>query len=336
MHSESAGGPQDPCVCQDFGIATRLFLRIPGIKLFEHPDSLISIFGCWILCAGKSRLVLELKDDIWSCSYCGQNFPSLRDLYNGRLSGLLAVINLWMIICIRQISFETRLGSKWPFIRSIGSWFVYITFFLFSGTLDSVPNPDTLVMMVTLWTLFEIGISRTILSLNMFSRLATRTKSSPLVVSSSCFLSTLVDLIVLLICCSLFTAWHPDIEIITVGNLILFLIAYLLLVIPSLVIAFFLSWLSRNYRDLKHALPWILRIMMLFTPIFHQALPERLNIVKNLAVLFPINLPFNILQTAQNKTTYFYFEQTFTYIAISLLFAYLLYSRNGIRWKIEN
>ncbi len=180
----------------------------------------------------------------------------------------------WRDVAVRYK--QTALGALWAVIQPFTSM---VVFTLFLGTLarvpsDGIPYPVFSYLGLLPWTYFAAAVTRAGASLVGHAPLLTRVYFPRALVPLAQTLAALVDFAIAGLVLGVLMAWYA-----------LGLAPSALLVIPlTLVVAataagigMGLSALNARYRDVQHALPFLMQLWMFATPVVYPAslVPER-------------------------------------------------------------
>jgi lipopolysaccharide transport system permease protein len=171
---------------------------------------------------------------------------------------------------------QTAMGAAWAIIQPL---FMMLTFAVFFGIFVGVPTdgmPHLLFFYSGLmpWTFFAGAVSNCSTSLVGSSNLITKVYFPRLIVPAASIGSGFVDL---LITCALLFGLAFFYRIPLSASALVFP----LLIVQTVVLAFALgAWLSAlmvKYRDIRHALPFVLQMWMFLTPIVYplSIVPEK-------------------------------------------------------------
>lgn len=196
---------------------------------------------------------------------------ALRELWNYR--DLLYFLT-WRDIKVRYK--QTAMGAAWAIVQPLFMMLIFAVFFgLFVGVpTDGMPHMLFFYCGLMPWTFFSGAVSNSSLSLVNSSNLITKIYFPRLIVPTASVGSGIVDL---LITCAILIG----IALFYGTPLSLNLLAFPLLILETLILATALgSWLAAltvRYRDIRHALPFVLQTWMFVTPIVYPltVVPEK-------------------------------------------------------------
>jgi lipopolysaccharide transport system permease protein len=165
---------------------------------------------------------------------------------------------------------QTALGVAWAIIQP---FFTMVIFSIFFGKLgripsDGIPYPLFAYAALVPWTFFAHGLNQSSNSLVTGAQLIKKVYFPRLVVPVAAVLSGVVDFIlafIVLLGMMLYYGLAPTANIV-------WLPAFLLLaLITSLGVGLWLSTLNVQYRDVRHAVPFITQFWLFLTPIAYPS-----------------------------------------------------------------
>jgi homopolymeric O-antigen transport system permease protein len=238
-----------------------------------------------------------------STAFSGQD---LRDAWNYR--------ELLWILALRDVRVrykQASLGIAWALFQPLAQMAIFtIVFNRFAGIQSDSPVPYSVFCFagLTVWGLFSSGLSHATDSLLNSSNLVTKVYFPRVVVPLASILTSVVDWAI---------AFILLIALMLIKGVALH--AGLILAIPIAGIAslcaaalgIWLSALNLQFRDVRHALPFLIQILVYATPVFYPItmIPERYRFLLALnpmaavvdgfrAALFGTAIPFLPLATA--------------------------------------
>lgn len=163
---------------------------------------------------------------------------------------------------------QTAMGAAWALIQP---FFLMLTFAVFFGLLIGVPTdglPFTLFFYCGLmpWTFFAGAINAGSGSLLGSSNLITKVYFPRVIVPAAAVGALLVDLLitlVLLIGLGIYYGTHLT------RNVAMLPVLILMTIVLAFEFGVWLSALTVKYRDIRHALPFVLQLWMFLTPIVY-------------------------------------------------------------------
>lgn len=236
----------------------------------------------------KSVIVNESQDTLASLS--------LREIWASRE---LLYFLTWRDVKVRYK--QTAMGAAWAIIQPL---FMMLTFAVFFGLLIGVPN-DGLPFMLFFycglmpWTFFSGAVSAGSGSLVGSSNLITKVYFPRIIVPAAAVGALLVDLLitlVILVGLGIYYGMHLS------WNLAMLPVLLLMTIVLAFEFALWLSALTVKYRDIRHALPFVLQLWMFLTPIVYplSVVPEKWRWLMYINPLTGIVEGVRCVFTAQN------------------------------------
>jgi lipopolysaccharide transport system permease protein len=171
---------------------------------------------------------------------------------------------------------QTALGVAWALIQPL---FTMLLFTLFFGTLagmpsDGVPYPLFAYAGLLSWTFFANAVTASGNSLVGSSHLITKVYFPRLLVPTAAVVAGLVDLAVASV---LFAGLALYYGVVPSWSILLLPVLVVLLVLLALAVGLWMAALNVRYRDVRHALPFLIQLWMFATPVIYPAslVPER-------------------------------------------------------------
>jgi lipopolysaccharide transport system permease protein len=198
--------------------------------------------------------------------------PQVRPLHLG-LPELWAYRELLGFFVARDLKVryrQTILGAAWVVFQPLATTGV---FSLLLGTLASLPSqglPYPVFVLAGLlpWQLFANAVSRSTISLVANGALLNKVYFPRLLVPLTAVASCLVDLVVSLGVMAAFLLWYR----VEVGWALAALPALVLLAsLLGFAVSLWLSALNVRFRDVQHALPFALQMLMFLSPVVYSA-----------------------------------------------------------------
>ena len=200
---------------------------------------------------------------------------NLRDLWDYRE---LLFFLIWRDVKVRYK--QTALGAAWAVLQP---FMLMIVFSVFLGHLAKVPSdgvPYPLFAFVGLvpWTFFAQALAGAANSLVLNENLVAKVYFPRLIMPAAVASSFLVDLVIAVGLLAGLMAWYgtaPTLEVLWVPLFALLALG------SSLAIGVWLAALNVRYRDVRHALPFLIQLWMFATPVAYAAslVPERWRLV---------------------------------------------------------
>jgi lipopolysaccharide transport system permease protein len=211
-------------------------------------------------------LVLIEPGDRWAAL-------NLRDLWEYRE---LFYFLMWRDIKVRYK--QSFFGVAWAIIQPL---FLMITFTFFFGQLvrvpsDGIPYPIFIYAAVVPWTYFSNALTSSGNSLVGNSNLITRVYFPRLLIPAASVCAGLVDFAIALL---LFLGLMPYYEMTPSWKVLAVPALILLTTVLALAVGVWMAALNARYRDVRHALPFIIQLWMFSTPIIYpmSIVPEELR-----------------------------------------------------------
>lgn len=188
-----------------------------------------------------------------------------------RLAELWEYRELLYFLTLRDVKVrykQTILGVAWAIIQPLLSMVVFTVFFgrLARMPSDGLPYPLFSYAGMLLWTYFGNAVAAAGNSLVGNSQLITKVYFPRAVIPASAALANLVDYVVALVVLVGLLLWYG----IPPGpSLVWFLPMTILTFVLALGVGLWVSALNVLYRDVRHALPFVIQLWMFATPIVY-------------------------------------------------------------------
>lgn len=171
---------------------------------------------------------------------------------------------------------QTAMGAAWAILQPLLIVMVFAVFFgLFVGVpTDGLPHVIFYYCGILPWTFFANGVSTSSMSLIGNANLINKVYFPRIFIPTAIIAASLVDLLIaslLLLGFVLYYGFTPTWQM-------LLLPGYLLLtVLLTLGLGILIAALTVKYRDVRHALPFVLQLWMFLTPIIYplSVVPEK-------------------------------------------------------------
>jgi lipopolysaccharide transport system permease protein len=176
---------------------------------------------------------------------------------------------VWRDIKVRYK--QTAIGASWAIIQPIT---IMVVFSVFLGRLarvpsDGVPYPIFAFCALVPWTFFANGLQQSSHSLVSSSALITKVYFPRLLIPTARVLAGLLDLgLAFLVLLGL--VWHYGLGM-SLPRLLWLPAFALLALITALGVGFWLSSLNVKYRDVQHAVPFLVQIWLFVSPVAYPA-----------------------------------------------------------------
>lgn len=171
---------------------------------------------------------------------------------------------------------QAAMGAAWAIIQPVGMMLIFAIFFgIFMGmSTDGMPHTLFFYSALAPWMFFSGAVSAGSVSLISNSNLVTKVYFPRVIVPAAAVGGLLVDLLItvaILIGLAVYyqMPWSWD--------LLMFPAMILLTILLALDFAIWLAALTVKYRDIRHALPFVLQIWMFLTPAIYplSVVPEK-------------------------------------------------------------
>jgi lipopolysaccharide transport system permease protein len=165
---------------------------------------------------------------------------------------------------------QTLLGAAWAIIQPL---FTVLIFSLFFGKLagipsDNIPYPLFAYAALLPWTFFSNAVTNSSNSLVGSSNLIAKVYFPRMIIPGATVGAGLVDFAVAFVILLVLMAYYG---ITITWGIMLLPVLTLLTVLLALGIGMWMSALNVKYRDIRHALPFLIQIWMFATPIIYPA-----------------------------------------------------------------
>ena len=175
---------------------------------------------------------------------------------------------VWRDIKIRYK--QTFLGAAWALIRPLMGMVIFTLLFnkLVGFSVVGVPYLLFTFCGVVAWNFFAEGVTGASQSLLANANLLSKVYFPRLIIPAAAILSGLIDFAIaffLAIILMVYFSYYPTLTI------LFFPFFILLTIVTSLGIGFLFSSISVQYRDIGHALPYIVQVFLWITPVGYSA-----------------------------------------------------------------
>ena len=185
---------------------------------------------------------------------------------------------VWRDIKIRYK--QTFLGAAWALIRPLMGMVVFTILFnkLVGFAVEGVPYLLFTFCGVVAWNFFSEGVMGASQSLLANANLISKVYFPRVIIPAAAILAGLVDFLIafsLAIVLMIYFQFAPSLSIVLLPAFIF------LTILTSLGIGFWFSSISVQYRDVAHALPFIVQVVFWITPVGYAAskIPENYRIL---------------------------------------------------------
>jgi lipopolysaccharide transport system permease protein len=199
---------------------------------------------------------------------------------------LLEYRDLFFFLVWRDIKVlykQTILGFGWAIIRPVFSMIIFSIVFgrLAKIPSDGVPYPIFSYVALIPWTYFSTSFSKSTQSLIANVNMLTKVYFPRLIIPMTPVLAGLVDFVIAFSVLGLMMGWYkivPTIYVIFLPFLVL------LMILTAAGIGMWLSALAIQYRDIKHAIQFIVQLLMYASPVVWPAslIPEKYRLLYGL------------------------------------------------------
>jgi lipopolysaccharide transport system permease protein len=183
---------------------------------------------------------------------------------------------VWRDIKIRYK--QTVLGFSWAIIRPVFSMIVFSIVFgrLAKVPSDGIPYPIFSFTALLPWTYFSTALSKSTLSLISNVNMLTKVYFPRIIIPFTPVLAGLIDFVIAFTILIGMMVWYgimPTINILFLPMLIL------LTVLTAAGIGMWLSAMAIKYRDIRHAIQFIVQLLMYVAPVVWPAslIPEKVR-----------------------------------------------------------
>ncbi|HET9528707.1 MAG TPA: ABC transporter permease [Blastocatellia bacterium] len=198
---------------------------------------------------------------------------NLRDLWDYRE---VFYFLMWRDVKVRYK--QTFFGIAWAVIQPL---FLMIVFTFFFGKLvrvpsDGIPYPVFIYAAVVPWTFFSNALANAGNSLIGNSNLITKVYFPRLLIPAAAVGAGLVDFAIALV---LFAGLMPYYDLALTWSLLMLLPLIAITTLLALAVGIWTAALNARYRDVRHALPFVIQLWMFATPIIYplSLVPEDLQ-----------------------------------------------------------
>lgn len=195
----------------------------------------------------------------------------LKDLW--RYRELLYFLT-WRDVKIRYK--QTAIGLTWTLLQPILTTVIFtILFSRFAQFGDStIPYPLLALSGLTVWLFFQNAVTMASNSFVRNTNLVTKVYFPRLIQPIAASLAALLDFVISLVILAALVAYY---QISPTWNLLMFPVFVMLTLILATAVGIFFAAVNVKFRDVKFALPFILQVWMIATPVFYpkSVVPEK-------------------------------------------------------------
>lgn len=165
---------------------------------------------------------------------------------------------------------QTLIGAAWAILQPLLSMIVFTLFFgkLAKVPSDGIPYPIFAYAGLLPWTFFSNAVTNSGNSLVGSSSLITKVYFPRMIIPGAAVAAGLVDFVIASLILFVMMAYYGIVPSLGVAML---LPLVLLTTILALAVGMWMSALNVNYRDVRHALPFLIQLWMFATPIIYPA-----------------------------------------------------------------
>ncbi len=171
---------------------------------------------------------------------------------------------------------QAAMGAAWAIIQPVGMMLIFAVFFgIFIGMpTDGISFTLFFYCGLVPWMFFSGAISAGCVSLLNSSNLITKVYFPRLIVPAASVGALLIDL---LITCAILFGLALYFGMVWSWHLLVFPVMILLTILLAVDLSIWLAALTVKYRDIRHALPFVLQLWMFLTPIVYplSVVPEK-------------------------------------------------------------
>ncbi len=222
---------------------------------------------------------------------------------------------------------QTAIGIGWTILQPLLTMVIFTLVFgkLAKVPSDGLPYPVFAYTALLPWNLFAGALNRCTTSLVASANLITKVYFPRLIVPASATLSGVIDFGISFVFLLLMMLWFGIVP--TVGALVLPVFLALTLM-TVLAVGLWLSALNVRYRDVGHAIPFLIQIWMFLSPVAYPAslVPERWRMLYSLNPLVGVIEGFRWALLGK-ETPDFDLIAVSTVVVIVLLYGGLVYFR---------
>ena len=312
-------------------ISSGIELTAPKVKILTNssrPWIFLGVSGLPRKRTAGPHLMFTLRTGVWICNSCGFALDSVFETFGNRFNRILGKFSFWGQLSVRYLTLNTRIGYGLVLARTFLTLLFLASMLIFAQATNPVRSISSILYSFGLWVLFEIGIARASLTLNTFGSLSREVRSSSLLLTSSAYLTTVVDLFLLNALIGIYSIGVGNISMMnTVISSLYFIASYFSLLVPAFTLSLLISWLNRNYRDLRHILPWLLRLLLFTIPIFSFGPNPGFELITFLSQFSPLTFPFHLMSYQSNLSSNFFEIGIFPYILNFFLLVFIYIKR---------
>ena len=182
---------------------------------------------------------------------------------------LLEYRDLFWFLVLRDVKVlykQTVLGFLWAIIRPVFSMIVFSIVFgrLAKIPSDGIPYPIFTYTALVPWTYFSSSLSKSTQSLISNMNMLTKVYFPRLIIPMTPVLAGLVDFAISFSILIIMMIWY---NIVPTWNILILPLLILLMILTASGIGMWLSALSIQYRDIRHAIQFVVQFLMYAAPV---------------------------------------------------------------------
>lgn len=181
--------------------------------------------------------------------------------------------DLFYFLVMRDIQVlykQTVLGFAWAVIRPVFSMIIFTVIFgnLAAVSSDGVPYAIFNYVALVPWLYFSTSFSASALSLVSNTDMLTKVYFPRLAFPMTAVFAKLVDFVISFVLVGVLMVWF---NVVPGSNIIYLPLLILLMILSAAGVGLWLSALAVQYRDVKHALPFLTQLLMYAAPVVWPA-----------------------------------------------------------------
>ncbi len=187
------------------------------------------------------------------------------------LSAIWEYRELLLFLTWRDIRVKYRqalAGLLWVIIQPIATMFIFNIFFsrMMGLKTGGVPYPLFAFSGIVPWLFFSNAVINSSNSLVGNTNLITKVYFPRMIIPGAAVLAGLVDFLIAMVVVMIMMLWF-DVEL--TSQILLLPLLVLLTALMTFGLGMLMAALNVRYRDVRHALPFLLQLLMFATPIFY-------------------------------------------------------------------
>ncbi len=238
---------------------------------------------------GKDASARELQTEqtmpyatVSTASSTSTSAPAITHTINIEAAGSWTAVDLRELWAYRELLFfltwrdikvrykQTAMGAAWAIIQPLFTMLVFAFFFgkFVRVPSDNIPYPIFAYAGLLPWTFFANAVVNSSNSLVGNSSLITKVYFPRLLIPTAAIAAGLLDLA---IASAIFIGLAAYYGVAATWNLALLPVLIMLLMLLALGVGMWLSALTVKYRDVRHALPFAIQLLMFLSPVIYPA-----------------------------------------------------------------